>query len=113
MFAEMAVYRSIAVLQRGDARDGIYWQSVARRLEPRHPAHYWAEATIWQEQALLTRNPLHAAQADALYTEGARVNKYEVANLIGRIELHRLHAELLKKPASPAESAFKWRLLGT
>lgn len=103
MFAEMAVYRSIAVLQRGDARDGIYWQSVARRLEPRHPAHYWAEATIWQEQALLTRNPLHAAQADALYAEGARVNKYEVANLIGRIELHRLHAELLKQPASPAE----------
>jgi O-antigen ligase len=103
MLAEMAVYRSIAVLQRGDAREGIYWQTVARRLEPRHPAHYWAEATIWREQALMTRNPLLAAQADALFAEGARVNKYDVANLLGRIEFHRRYPELLKQPASPAE----------
>lgn len=103
MLAEMAVLRSIVVLARGEARDGIYWQSVARRLEPRHPAHYWAEATIWREQAILTRNPLLAAQADALFVEGMRVNRYDVGNLLGRINLHRRHPALLKDAASPAE----------
>jgi O-antigen ligase len=103
MLAEMAVYRSIAVMERGDARDGIYWQSVARRLEPRHPAHYWAEAIIWRDQAILTRNPLLAAQADALYAEGAKVNRHDAAILLGRIDLHRRHADLLAQPAPPAE----------
>lgn len=103
MLAEMAVYRSIAVLERGDARDGIYWQSVARRLEPLHPAHYWAEATIWRGQAIMSTNPLLAAQADSLFADGMLVNPYEVANLLGRIELHRRHPELLKRPAPPAE----------
>lgn len=101
--AEMAVARSIAALERGDAREGIYWQTVARRLEPRHPAHYWAEAMIWLGQAALTKNPLHSAQADALFVEGMRVNRYDVANLLGRIELHRQHATLLSQPARPAE----------
>ena len=103
MLAEMAVLRSIVLLARGEAREAIYWQSVARRLEPRHPAHYWAEATIWREQALLTRNPQLAAQADALFAEGTRVNRYDVANLLGRINLHRRLPELLKDAASPAE----------
>lgn len=103
MIAEIAVYRSIAVLARGDARAGIYWQSVARRLEPRHPAHYWAEATIWREQAIATGNPLLAAQADKLFAEGARVNAYDVANLLGRVDLHRRHPELLKSAESPAQ----------
>ena len=103
MLAEMAVLRSIMLLARGEARDGIYWQSVARRLEPRHPAHYWAEATIWREQAILTRNPLLAEQADALFAEGARVNRYDVANLLGRVNLHRRHPELLKNAAPRAE----------
>ena len=103
MLAEMAVYRSIAVMERGDARDGIYWQSVARRLEPRHPAHYWAEATIWRDQAILTRNPQLAARADALYVEGALVNRYDAAILLSRIDLHRRHPDLLAQPAPPAE----------
>jgi O-antigen ligase len=101
--AEMAVLRSIVLLSRGEARDGIYWQSVARRMEPRHPAHYWAEATIWRRQALMTRNPLLAEQADALFAGGVKVNPYEVANLLGRAELHRRHGELLKQAAPPAE----------
>jgi len=103
MLAEMAVLRSIVLLARGEAGDGIYWQSVARRLEPRHPAHYWAEATIWREQAILTKNSLLAAQADALFTEGMQVNRYDVANLLGRINLHRRHSDLLTHAAPPAE----------
>jgi hypothetical protein len=101
--AEVAVLRSIVLLRHGEARDALYWQSVARRLEPRHPAHYWAEATIWRRQALLARNPLLAERADTLFAEGVRVNPYEVANLLGRAELHRAHGELLKHPAPPAE----------
>ena len=31
------------------------------------------------------------------------MNPYEVANLLGRIELHRRHPELLKRTAPPAE----------
>lgn len=103
MIAEMAVNRSIALLARGEARDGIYWQSVARRLEPRHPVHYWAEATIWRGQAILTKNPTLAAQADALLVEGMRANPYDVANRLARIELHRRHSDLLKNAAAPAE----------
>ena len=103
MLAEMAVLRSIVLLARGDARDGLYWQSVARRLEPRHPAHYWAEASVWRGQAVMSKNPLFAAEADALFAEGTRVNRYDVANLLGRIELHRRHPELLTRAAPPAE----------
>jgi O-antigen ligase len=103
MIAEFAVLRSIVLLRHGEARDALYWQSVARRLEPRHPAHYWAEATIWRHQAIMTRNPRLAEQADTLFAEGARVNPYEVANLLGRAELHRKHGELLKGRAPPME----------
>ncbi|MFY9316576.1 MAG: O-antigen ligase family protein [Burkholderiales bacterium] len=103
MIAEFAVLRSIVLLRQGEARDALYWQSVARRLEPRHPAHYWAEATIWRQQAIMTRNPQLAEQADALFAEGTRVHPYEVANLLGRAELHRKHGELLKDRAPPAE----------
>jgi O-antigen ligase len=103
VLAESALYWSERLLARGDARDAIYWQSVARRLEPRHPAYYQAEALTWRSQAILTRNPLHAAQADALFAEGSRVNPYEVANLIGRAELHRRHRDLLTAPAPPVQ----------
>lgn len=103
MIAEMAVNHSIALLARGEARDAIYWQSVARRLEPRHPVHYWAEATIWREQAILTKNPTLADRADALLVEGMRVNPYDAATRLARIELHRRHSSLLKNAAPPAE----------
>lgn len=101
--ADFASHRSIRVLARGNVQDGIYWQSVARRLEPRHPAHYWAEATIWREQAIEAKSPLFAEKADALFVEGMRVNPYDVANLLGRVSLHRHYPHLLKEAAAPAE----------
>jgi O-antigen ligase len=103
VFAELAHHRSRQLLARGEVRDALYWQSVARRLEPRHPAHYQAEAMIWRAQAILTKNPALAAQADALFEQGARVNPYDVGNLIGRSELHRRHRDLLAAPAPPAQ----------
>jgi hypothetical protein len=103
MIAEIATLRSVRLLQQGEARDAIYWESVARRLEPRHAVHYWAEAMIWREQLNVTRNPLFAAEADARFAEGIRANPYEVANIQGRAALHRRYPELLKNPASPEE----------
>lgn len=103
MVAEIAVHRSLALLARGETRDALYWQSVAQRFEPRHPAHYWAEAMIWREQLALTRNPLFAAEADAAYLRGIRASPYDVANLLGRAQLHRRFAGELRNPASPQE----------
>ncbi len=103
VLAEMAVHRSIDVLQRGDTRAGLYWLSVARRLEPRHPAHYWAEGMTWREQAILTKNKEFGARADALFAAGARANPYDAAVLLARGELQRRHADLLQNPASAAE----------
>jgi hypothetical protein len=58
---------------------------------------------IWREQAVLTRNPIFAAQADALYVQGMRANPYDVANLLSRARLHRELPELLEKAAAPSE----------
>lgn len=101
--ADFASWRSIQLLVRGQVQDGIYWQSVARRLEPRHPAHYWAEAIIWREQAVESRNPQFAARADALLVDGMRADPDDVASLLERASLHRRHPHLLKEPASPSE----------
>lgn len=103
VIAQLAVNRSVGLLARGEASDAIYWQSVAQRLEPRHPAQYWAEAMIWREQAFLTRNPKFAARADALYVQGIHANPYEVANQLSRARLHRDFPELLENAAKPAE----------
>jgi hypothetical protein len=103
VLAELSLYRAEQLLSRGEARDALYWHAVARRLEPRHPAYYQAEALTWRSQAMLTGNPLHAAQADMLFDQGARVNSYDVANLLGRAELHRRHRDLLASPVPPAQ----------
>lgn len=101
--AELLMYRGLALVRAGEVSDALYWQSVARRLDPRHPLMYWTEATLWREQAALTRNPLFAEEADALYAQGVRVNPYETVNYLGRAKLNRDFPELLKNPASPAQ----------
>jgi hypothetical protein len=103
LIAEMASYRSVRLLERGETRDAIYWLSVAQRLEPRYPVHYWSEAMIWYQQLAVSRNPLFAAEADTRFVEGIRANPYEIACLFGRVALHSSYPELLKKPASPEE----------
>jgi O-antigen ligase len=103
VIAELAIDRSISLLQRGEARDALYWFSVARRLQPRHAAPYWSEALIWRDQAIESKQAAFAAEADALYAQGMRVNPYEVVNLLGRVRLHREHPELLNPAAKPEE----------
>jgi predicted Zn-dependent protease len=103
VIAELAINRSLTVLQRGEVRDALYWFSVARRLEPRHAAPYWSEALIWRDQAIEAKEAAFAAEADALYVQGLRANPYEVVNLLGRVRLHREHPELLRPAATPDE----------
>ena len=107
VIAELAIKRSVSLLLRGDARDALYWFSVARRMQPRHAAPYWSEALIWRDQAIAAKSPVFAAEADALYVQGMRVNPYEVVNLLGRVRLHREHPELLNPAATP-EEILKW-----
>ena len=100
--ADLASRRSVATLAGGNARDALYWLSVARRLEPRLPAHYWAEGMIWQGQAVESKNPALAARAEELFVAGSNASPYDVANLLARVSLHRQHPELASA-SSPAE----------
>jgi O-antigen ligase len=101
--AELALEHAVRRVARGDVSDGLYWQSVARRLQPRQPAFYWYEGQTWEAQAVHNRNTDQAAQADALYAEGHRVQPYDVGVLLARAHLHRQHSDLLRRPASPEE----------
>jgi O-antigen ligase len=101
--AELMLFRSLHLVRGGEVREALYWQSVARRFDPRHPVMYWTEATLWREQAALTHNPVFAQEADTLYAQGMRANPYEIINHLGRAKLHRDFPELLKDAASPAQ----------
>ena len=88
----------------GEVSGGLYWQSVARRLEPRNPAHYWAEAVIWRELAMETGNRAYWAKVDRLLADGIQANRpYSFSTQMERARLHRRHAQHLEHPAAPAE----------
>lgn len=102
--AQIATGHAVEVLAQGSIDRGIYWQSVARRLEPRNATHYWTEAVIWRELALVSEDKAHGAKADALLAEGIRVNPpYEFTILLERARMHRRYPRILEHPASPAE----------
>jgi O-antigen ligase len=100
--AYAAARHALRELFAGRADQGLYWQSVARRMEPRSGRRHWEEGVIWREQALATGDKALAAKADATFAEGARVDRYDVNNLSDRVRLHRAHATLLEHPAPPA-----------
>ena len=100
---EFAASRATSRLSAGHADEGLYWQSVARRLEPRSGRRYWEEGVIWRDQALESGGKMLAANADAAFAEGMRVDPYDVNNFVDRARLHRLHPNLLEHPASPGE----------
>jgi O-antigen ligase len=105
--AYAASRHAVAALFAGRADEGLYWQSVARRMEPRSGMRHWEEGVIWREQALAARDKALAAKADARFAEGFRVDPYDVNNLAERVRLHRMHADLLEEPASPA-TVLEW-----
>ena len=104
MLAQIAGRRALEVMSRGDVDAGLYWQSVARRLEPRNPVHYWAEAVIWRELAVDSGDRSYWAKMDALLAEGIRANPpHEFTILLERARMHRRYSQFLDDPASPME----------
>jgi O-antigen ligase len=104
MVAQWASRHAFAVMGRGDLSAGLYWQSVARRLEPRNPEHYWREAVIWQQIAQDTGDRAQWARADRLLAEGMQANPPNAFTItLDRARMHRLHANMLDKAGSPEE----------
>ena len=103
VLADLASRRAIEELSAGRADGGLYWQSVARRLEPRNAVHYWAEATIWRDQAEAAGDRALAARAEALFIEEIQVNPYEIAPYVELARFHRQYPQLFDRPKTPAE----------
>jgi O-antigen ligase len=101
--ADFAGRRALAELGAGRPDAGLYWQSVARRLEPRNGVHYWTEAVIWRDQAVEAHDKSLAARADMLFAEGMRADPYQIANYLERARLHRTHADLFDHSPSRQE----------
>jgi O-antigen ligase len=104
---EYAARRALDRLSAGDAQEGVYWESVARRLEPQSGKRHWEEGVIWRYQALASDDKLLAAKADDMFAEGTRVDPYDPNNFIERARLNRLNPPLLERPASP-EAVLAW-----
>jgi len=107
VIADLAADHAIRELFAGRVDNGLYWASVARRLEPRKSAHYWAEGTIWRDQAIATGNKMLAARADAMFREGVRAEPYQVANYLELAKLHRTHPGLFDRPVTP-QQVLEW-----
>ena len=104
MLAQFAASRALEALFAGNVQGGLYWQSVARRLEPRNPSHYSAEAVIWRELATESGDRAQWAKADALLADGIRANPtFAFSIRLEHARLHRRHSQFLDHPASPAE----------
>jgi len=104
MLAQFAAGRALGVMFAGNVDGGLYWQSVARRLEPRNPSHYSAEAVIWRELAIESGDRAHWAKADALLADGIRANPpFAFSIRLERAKLHRRFSQNLDHPAAPAE----------
>ena len=105
--AYVAAERALAELFAGRADEGLYWQSVARRMEPRSGRRHWEEGVILRDQAVAGKDRSFAAKADAAFAEGTRVDPYDVNNFVERARLHMLHPDLLDQPAPP-ETVLAW-----
>jgi hypothetical protein len=104
MLAQMASRYALAAMAGGDVEGGLYWQSVARRLEPRNSTHYWAESVIWRELAKESGDRNQWARADRLLAEGIRANPPYAFNIVlDRARMHRVYADVLDGPATPQQ----------
>lgn len=94
-FARLASDFSMQWLSQLDAQRAVYWQSIARTLQPRSSEYYWREGMIWKDLGVSRKNPSMLEKSETLFAKGAEVNPYETINLIHRIALHRDHENLL------------------
>jgi hypothetical protein len=100
--AEEAAKLALDALFSGNAEKGLYWQTVARRLEPQSGKRYWEEGVILRNLAVESGDRDYAAKADATFAAGMLADPYDVNNFAERARLHRLHPGLLDQPAAPA-----------
>jgi hypothetical protein len=108
MLAQLATRHAVSMLGRGNLDGGLYWQSVARRLEPRNPVHYWTEAVIWRQIAQDTGDRNQWARVDALLAEGMRANPPHAFTItLDRARMHRLFPGVFEK-AVPPEEVLAW-----
>lgn len=94
VLADYAGSRSVAELLAGRPATGLYWNTVARRLEPHNGAHYWAEGVILGDQAIEAHDRALAARADGVLAQGSEADPYQVANYLERARLRRIAPEL-------------------
>lgn len=106
MLAEAAGDRAVSALLSGRADSALYWQSVARRLEPRNGAHYWIEGVIWRDQAVESGDRATMAKADMLFARGMDADPYQIANYLERARTRRKHAEFFGGRA--AQEVLDW-----
>ncbi|MGZ5052773.1 MAG: O-antigen ligase family protein [Methylobacter sp.] len=90
-------------LEDGNIQSTLYWNGVARELQPRVAIYYWLEGIIWQDQGVLQQRVDLLEKSNAVFSRGLEVNPFEVNNLLEKIALHRQHGSLLKQPASHRE----------
>ena len=103
--ADTAATIGLRRLMKGDVREGIFWHSIARNIEPRNAVYYWQEGIIWRDQATTLENydaaRKAAKKADELFLAGINVNPYyDTQNLMERIRLHRDNRNLLEQSAT-------------
>ena len=94
LLAELAGRNALADLFAGRADSALYWQSVARRLEPRSGTQYWTEGVILRDQAVALHDKALAAKADALFRQGMIADPYQPSNYLERARTYRMHPEL-------------------
>jgi hypothetical protein len=94
MLAELAGRNALVNLLAGRADSAMYWQSVARRLEPRSGTQYWTEGVILRDQAVAARDRVLAAKADATFSQGMIADPYQPSNYLERARTYRMHPEL-------------------
>lgn len=87
-------------LESGDVQGGLFWNGVARELQPRVAKFYWREGIIWRDQGIAQQRADLLEKSNAVFGLGIEVNPFEVNNLLEKIALHRQYGSLLKQPAS-------------
>lgn len=99
--AEWSLAYGQAQWREGRGEEAAYGFELAWRLQPADWRYAWHAGRFWTAQAAATRNPEAATLADASFERGMASNRFEVKNLLGRIELHMGMPRLLRQPASP------------
>src|SRR5262249_26567133 len=87
--AEAAAWVAHRRWREARAESAASWFELARRLAPHDWRYHWYAGQFWFGQAQAGAGGSAARQADRAYAAGDAANPREVANLLGRITIHR------------------------